>query len=104
MPMDMELVFVALVAPNIGLIFLNRSYSASLLSALRRPNRALWQVLALTTLALSTVLLLPPVRELFRFALPPAAGLLAALLCGAAALILLEAAKGLLPTLRWTLS
>jgi Ca2+-transporting ATPase len=41
-----SLTFVSLVFTNFGLIFANRSFSASLLSALRRPNAALWQVLA----------------------------------------------------------
>ena len=60
-------VFVTLVASNFGLIFVNRSFSTSVLAALRRKNRALWAVLAITAALLSLVLPWPPARALFRF-------------------------------------
>jgi len=90
------LLFVALVATNFGLILLNRSFSSSLLTALRRPNPALWRVLGLTATALAVVLYLPAARELFQFATPPLRSLLPALVCGLAALVLLERTKALL--------
>jgi len=90
------LLFVALVATNFGLILLNRSFSSSLLTALRRPNPALWRVLGLTAAALAVVLYLPAARELFQFAAPPLRSLLPALVCGLAALVLLERTKALL--------
>jgi P-type Ca2+ transporter type 2C len=51
----------------VGLIFVNRSFSASLLTALRRKNEALVWVLAIVIAMLSLTLLLPSVRDLFRF-------------------------------------
>jgi Ca2+-transporting ATPase len=71
--------FVALVISNFGLIVLNRSFSASVVLALRRRNRALWRMLAGTTILLAATLFIPQGRELFRFgALEP--GMLAAAL------------------------
>jgi len=61
--------FVALVLANVALIISNRSLSGSLLASLWRPNRALWQMLALTLVLLTLVMTLAPLRELFRFAL-----------------------------------
>lgn len=89
--------FVGLVTTNFGLIFLNRSFGASLLMALRRPNAALWRMLAVTVVTLGTILALPGARTLFRFSLPPPEGLLLALVCGAVVLVALEGVKALLP-------
>ncbi len=62
------LAFTTLVIGNLCLILVNRSWSRSLFTALRSPNRALWWVVggALTLLVL--VLYLPSLRDLFRFA------------------------------------
>jgi P-type Ca2+ transporter type 2C len=61
------LVFTTLVATNFGLIFVNRSFSASVAAAFRRANRALWWVLATTVALLAIVLFWEPARALFRF-------------------------------------
>ena len=61
------LAFVSLVLTNVGLIFANRSFSASLWQALRRPNAPLWWVLAATTALMGIALAWPPARALFRF-------------------------------------
>lgn len=62
-----SLTFVSLVFTNVGLIFANRSFSASLIAALRRPNAALWRVLAVILALMSIVLLWLPARNLFQF-------------------------------------
>jgi P-type Ca2+ transporter type 2C len=61
------LAFFSLVLTIVGLIFVNRSFSASLMTALRRPNAALRWVLLVVPVMLSLTLLFPPVSALFRF-------------------------------------
>ncbi len=61
------LVFFTLVLSIGSLIFVNRSFSASLLTALRRPNRALALVLVAVVVMLGLTLLWPFARGLFRF-------------------------------------
>jgi P-type Ca2+ transporter type 2C len=61
------LTFFSLVLTIIGLIFVNRSFSASLVMALRRPNPALaWVLIAVTTM-LGLTLFWPFASGLFRF-------------------------------------
>ena len=61
------LTFTVLVASNLGLILVNRSFSSSLRTAFTRPNRALWSLVTLVLLLLSCALFLTPGRELFDF-------------------------------------
>jgi Ca2+-transporting ATPase len=61
------LAFFSLVFAIVSLIFVNRSFSASLLTGLRRPNAALAWVLLAVVVMLSVTLLFPPVSALFRF-------------------------------------
>lgn len=61
------LTFVTLVLTIVSLIFVNRSFSASLVTALRRPNRALAVVLPVVMIMLALTLLWPPAMGLFRF-------------------------------------
>jgi Ca2+-transporting ATPase len=61
------LTFVSLVAVIVSLILVDRSYSASLITAIVRPNRALAIVLGIVVAVLSLVLFIPNMRELFRF-------------------------------------
>ncbi|MGB5948544.1 MAG: cation-translocating P-type ATPase [Parvibaculum sp.] len=61
------LAFVSLVLTNVALIFANRSFSASLLTALGARNLALWSVLGATSLLLALVLAIPAMRAIFRF-------------------------------------
>jgi Ca2+-transporting ATPase len=59
--------FFSLVMTIIGLIFVNRSFSASIVTALIRPNTALrWVILGVAAM-LSLTLLWPLASELFRF-------------------------------------
>jgi len=61
------LTFFSLVLAIVGLIFVNRTFSASLVTALRRPNPALALVLASVTAMLGLTLLWPVASDLFRF-------------------------------------
>ncbi|HYA21070.1 MAG TPA: cation-translocating P-type ATPase [Burkholderiales bacterium] len=60
--------FATIVLGNLGLILANRSHAHALLAVMRRPNAALWWIVAGTLAGLALVLFLPPLRELFRFA------------------------------------
>ena len=61
------LTFFSLVLTIVSLIFVNRSFSASLATAVLRPNRALAWVLASVSTILCLTLLWPPVSGLFGF-------------------------------------
>ena len=61
------LAFFSLVTAVLALIFVNRSFSASIITALRRPNRALKFVLLAVAVILSLTLLWPFASNLFRF-------------------------------------
>lgn len=61
------LVFFSLVMTIVGLIFVNRTFSASIFTALSRPNPALVWVLLAVTLVAGMTLLWPIVSDLFRF-------------------------------------
>jgi Ca2+-transporting ATPase len=87
------LVFVALVATNIGLIFVNRSFSASIVAALARANAALWWVLGSVAALLGLVLAWPPGRALFHFGPLHADDLALCLGAGLVILVLLDLLK-----------
>lgn len=61
------LMFTSLVLINVGLILVNRSFSSSLIVALRRPNAFLWFLLAVVAAVLTVALTWPPAMTLFRF-------------------------------------
>ncbi len=61
------LTFFALVLSIVGMIFVNRSFSASIVTAFRRHNTALRWVLLVVTVMLAVTLLVPVVRQMFRF-------------------------------------
>ena len=61
------LTFCALVLAIVGLVFVNRSFSASLITAFARPNRALGWVMPAVVAGLGAVLFWGPARDLFRF-------------------------------------
>ncbi|HMM13637.1 MAG TPA: cation-translocating P-type ATPase [Parvibaculum sp.] len=95
------LAFVSLVVTNVALIFANRSFSTSLLTAIGGRNLALWSVLGVTSLLLALVLAIPATRALFRFG-PLHADDLA--LCAAGGLLTLIALEVLKPLWRRRLS
>jgi Ca2+-transporting ATPase len=61
------LTFFSLVLTIVGLIFVNRSFSASILTALHRPNRSLMIVVVTVASMLAGTLLWPFATSLFRF-------------------------------------
>ena len=89
------LTFFSLVLTIVSLVFVNRSFSTSLLTALRRPNPALvWVLLAITAI-LSLTLLSPWARRLFRFGPLQVSDLAVTLGAGIVVLVVLEALKPL---------
>jgi Ca2+-transporting ATPase len=62
-----SLAFFSLVLTIVSLIFVNRSFSASLVTAFRRPNPALALVVLAVTTMLGLTLLWPFASGLFRF-------------------------------------
>jgi Ca2+-transporting ATPase len=87
------LAFFSLIMTIVSLIFVNRSFSASLISALGRPNPALAWVLVAVTALLGLTLLWPLARNLFRFGPLHWDDLALTLGAGALVLVVLEVAK-----------
>lgn len=87
--------FFSLVLAIVGLIFVNRTFSASLLAALRRPNAVLVWVLMVVATLLSLTLLWPWARGLFRFGPLHLDDLAVRLGAGLLVLVLLEVWKPL---------
>jgi Ca2+-transporting ATPase len=87
-------VFLSLVLGILALILVNRRFSASLASAVRRPNRALAIVLAVVAGVLAVALFAPPAAGLFGFS-PAGPWVFAA--AGAAALVVLVVLERLKP-------
>jgi len=87
------LTFASLVFCIVALILVDRSLSSSLITAIRRPNRALAVVVPIVACLLAVTMFWQPARDLFGFAavepvlmaIPPLAGL--------AVLLVLEALK-----------
>ena len=63
--------FVTIVIANLALICTNRSWTQSIVSTFRQPNRAFWWVIGGAIFFLVAVLIIPGVRALFQFALVP---------------------------------
>jgi len=89
------LAFFSLVTAVVALIFVNRSFSASIWSALRRPNSALKYVLMAIVVILGLTLLWPLASQLFRFGPLHTDDLALALGAGIAVLVALEFLKPL---------
>jgi Ca2+-transporting ATPase len=87
------LTFFSLVTAIAGLIFVNRSFSASIITAISRPNRTLILVLICVVGILGSTLFLPSMRDLFRFGPLHADDVALTLAAGAAVLLLLEMLK-----------
>ncbi len=87
------LTFFSLVLTIVSLIFVNRSFSASLVTALLRPNRALVWVLISVSTILCLTLLWPPASGLFGFGPLHPDDLVLTLTAGAVALVSLELLK-----------
>jgi Ca2+-transporting ATPase len=90
------LAFFSLVVAIVSLILVNRSFSASLLTALRRPNRTLAAVLATVAAVLALTLLWPFASKLFAFGPLHADDLALTLGAGIIVLVSLEMLKPVL--------
>jgi Ca2+-transporting ATPase len=89
------LTFVSLISAIIALILVNRSTSASLVLALRRPNRALAIVLPIVGVMLVVTLYWPKARALFGFGVLELQALSVPLVAGILVLVVMEALKPL---------
>jgi Ca2+-transporting ATPase len=87
------LAFVTLIVANLALILTNRSWSRTLFSMFREPNRALWWVLGGATLFLGLVLYVPVLRDLFHFTKLHPIDLILTLAAGLVSIIWFEATK-----------
>jgi P-type Ca2+ transporter type 2C len=87
------LVFTVLVLINMGLIFVNRSFSASLVRAFLRPNRSLWILFCSVVTLLAAALFWEPASALFRFGKLHWDDLAVCIAIGLFSLFMLEALK-----------
>lgn len=87
------LVFTSLVLMNMGLILVNRSFSASIVRAFLRPNRSLWILLGGVAAVLAATVFWPQARALFSFGQPHWDDFGVALGVGVLSLFALEALK-----------
>lgn len=87
------LVFTSLVLINIGLILVNRSFTASLVRAFLRPNRSLWILFSVVVALLLMAVYWPPAQVLFRFGRLHWDDLAISLAAGLVSILLLEALK-----------
>jgi P-type Ca2+ transporter type 2C len=87
------LVFFSLIMTIVSLILVNRSFSASLITAIRRPNTAFVWVLVAVALTLGLSLLWPTAKALFRFGPLHADDLTVTVMAGVTVLLVLEFLK-----------
>jgi len=87
------LTFTTIVIANLCLILTNRSWSVTLSTTLRTPNRALSWVMLGTIACLALVLFIPALQDLFRFAPVPPLSLAVAAGAGVFSILWFEAFK-----------
>lgn len=87
--------FIALLGTIAALVLVNRSFSASLATAILRPNRPIAVIFPLVALLATATIAAEPARALFKFAPIPPAGALAAALVAVGSLLILDTAKAL---------
>ena len=87
------LTFFSLVLAIVSLIFVNRSFSTSLVEAFTRPNRTLAVIVVFVTAVLALSLAWPPAAELFRFGPLHADDLAITVAAAVVSLVLLELSK-----------
>jgi Ca2+-transporting ATPase len=90
------LTFTTLIVANLTLIFVNRSWSHSVLETLCWPNRALWWIVGGALAALALVLSVPGLRDLFLFAPLSAADVVLCLGAGLVSILWFEGLKCIL--------
>ncbi len=62
--------FASLIAGNIGLIAVNRSWTRTAFGSLGQPNKAAWAVMIGAAIGIVAILEIGPVRDLFKLAWP----------------------------------
>ena len=87
------LTFHSLVLCVVALIFVDRSVSSSIITAIIRPNRALSYTLPIVGLLLAVTVFWAPARDLFRFGALDAQWLVVPLAAGITVLVVLELFK-----------
>jgi Ca2+-transporting ATPase len=89
------LVFSCLVFMNMGLILVNRSFNASLVTAFLRPNRSLWILLSSVSVVLIIAIYWNPARQLFHFGQLHLMDFSICIIVGILGLLILEGLKSL---------
>jgi len=87
------LTFATLVVGNLGLIFVNRSWTHSVVGGLKYKNAALWYVTVGTVSAIALLFAFPATLGLFQFALPPLGDFLVAVGAGLLSVVWFEVYK-----------
>jgi Ca2+-transporting ATPase len=87
------LTFTTLIIANIGLIFVNRSWSRTIFATLHAPNRALWWVTGGALVFLGLVLYAPFFQNLFRFSVLHPADILICISGGVISILWFEVLK-----------
>ena len=87
------LTFAALVVANLALILTNRSWTRTIFSMMREPNRALWWVVGGASAVLCLVLFVPWMQRLFHFSSPHPGDPAICLAAGACSIVWFEILK-----------
>ncbi len=85
--------FTTIVIANLCLILTNRSWSETIVTTLRTPNKAMAWVFAGTLICLILVLFIPVLSDLFRFGSVSILDLLVCAMAGAGSVIWFECYK-----------
>jgi P-type Ca2+ transporter type 2C len=85
--------FSTLIVANLGLIFVNRSWTDTAFSRLRAPNKALWWVTGGAAAFLALVLFVPTLRNVFRFSYLSAFDIALCVAVGAGSVLWFELTK-----------
>lgn len=85
--------FITIVLANLLLILTNRSWSETIISTIRTPNKAMGWVFAGTICSLVLILTVPALRDLFRFSLISAEGIVTCVLAAGVSVLWFEAWK-----------
>ena len=91
------LTYATLIIANLGLIFVNRSWSRTVLATLRSPNTALWWVTGGAVLFLGLALYVPFLRDLFRFSVLHPTDILICIAAGIVSVLWFEVMKAVRP-------
>jgi len=87
------LTFTTIVVANLFLILTNRSWSETIVTTLRTPNKAMWWVFAGTISCLLLVLYIPFLQALFGFGTVPLSELIVCAFAGALSIVWFECFK-----------